>query len=260
MAESRHGVSIGIYALVLVVLVMLAFLGFAGLTYSEFQRLRSDMQTTSYAAARSEIGAVMDHLLREAETAAERFAASEEVHQQLRRPRDYPYRPNHRGQHSNLLSEMVADTEIYGQDGVALTGPDGAAMPTQIAMPAPPAYVENTREQPTLLVFRAVPGVRQGAQPEPLGYVGLRIRFLEALREGHAYHYADPQTISFTPGAESTLNWSELQSAVRFSLRENPIGEAVSELLSAAIRNLSIILGVFVLTLVPGLVLLIVRP
>ncbi len=260
MAESRRGVSIGIYALVMVVLVMLAFLGFAGLTYSEFQRLRSDMQAISNAAARNEIGVVMDHLLREAETVAERFAASEEVHQQLLRPRYFPYRRNHRGQYSEPLSEMVADTEIYGQDGVALTGLDGAAMPTQIAMPAPPAYVEYAGEQPTLLVFRAVPGVHQGAQPEPLGYVGLRTHFLEALREGHTYHYADPQTIRFTRGPESTLSWSELRSAVRFSLRENPNGEAVSGLLSAAIRNLSIIFGVFVLTLVPALVLLILRP
>ena len=260
MAESRRGVPIGIYALIMVALVILAFLGFAGLTYSEFQRLRSDMQAKNYAAARNEIGVVMDHLLREAETVAERFAASDDVHQQLLRPRYYPYWRNHRGQQSTLLPEAVADAEIYDQDGVALTGLDAGVLPTQIATPPPPAYVEYTGEQPTLLVFRAVPGVNEVAHPEPRGYVGLRIRFVEALRQGPAYQYADPHTVRFIRGSESTLNWSELQSAMRFSLRENPMGEAVSELLSGAIRNLSIILGVFVLTLVPALVLLIVRP
>jgi len=252
---------IGIYALIMVALVMLAFLGYAGLTYSEFQRLRSDMQATSYAAARDEIGAAMDHLLSMAETEAERFAAQEEVRQQLLRQRHYPHWTEPRRKQGDLLSEAVAGAEIYGRDGQALAGSgDSAVLPTQIATPPPPAYVEFADDQPTLLVFRAVPGAFDVTQSEPRGYVGLRIRFLEALRAGRAYHYVDPQSIGFTRGTESTLNWSELQSAVRFSLRENPMGEAVSELLSGAIRNLSIILGVFVLTLVPALVLLIVRP
>jgi diguanylate cyclase (GGDEF)-like protein len=56
------------------------------------------------------------------------------------------------------------------------------------------------------------------------------------------------------------MTWSELLSQVRFDLRENPMSEAVSGLLSGAILNLSVILGVFALTLFPALVYLIVRP
>ncbi|MCG6965952.1 MAG: EAL domain-containing protein [Chromatiaceae bacterium] len=260
MAEVRRGLSIGVYASIMVVLVLSALISYAAFTYSEFQRVRSDMLASSYAAARDEIGLVMDHLLQDAEAAAGRFADWEEVGQQLQMPRYYAYWRNHRMMSSNLLNRHVVAAEIYDRDGHALAKLDESELPSQVATPPPPSYVHYADPEPTLLVFRAVPARDTDPQRQPAGYVGLRIRFLDQLRETHAYRYADPQTIGFAHGTGATMTWNELQSAVNFSLRENPMAEAVSDLLSGAILNLSIILGIFSLTLFPALVFLIVRP
>jgi diguanylate cyclase (GGDEF)-like protein len=218
------------------------------------------MLASSYAAARDEIGLVMDHLLQDAEAVAGRFADWEEVGQQLQMPRYYAYWRNHRMMSSNLLNRHVVAAEIYDRDGHALAKLDESELPSQVATPPPPSYVHYADPEPTLLVFRAVPARDTDPQRQPAGYVGLRIRFLDQLRETHAYRYADPHTIGFAHGTGATMTWNELQSAVNFSLRENPMAEAVSDLLSGAILNLSIILGIFSLTLFPALVFLIVRP
>lgn len=260
MAGARPGPSIVVYALGMVTLVLLAFLGYAALTYGEFQRMRADRQEISHAAAKKEIEVAMDHLRRKAEMLAERFAASEAVDEQLLRSRALPYWHDQRRIDTSLLSPAVEGSEIYGRDGHALTPPDGATMPRRIPIPPPTSRVEFVDEQPAILVFRAVPGVQDVAHLEPRGYIGLRVRFLRELREARNYQYVDPQTIRFLPGTGSMMTRSDLHSAVKFSLREHPAGEAVTELLFGMIRNLSIVVAVLLLALYPALVLLIVRP
>ena len=260
MAESRRGLSIGHYALIMVGLVLVAFLSYSAFTYSEFQRVRADMDATSRAEARAEVQAVMGRVLQEAEAVAERFANWEEVAQQLQVPRYYAYWRNHRMTQSNVLPGYVLDAEIYDREGNALAKLDQGSLPGQLGRPPPPSYVDWSGAEPTLLVFRPVYGAVDTEQQVPQGYVGLRISFLSQLREDHGYRYVNSHSIDFARSTESTQSWSELRSAVSFSLRQNPMNEAVSGLLSGSIRNLSIVLGVFALTLFPALVFLIVRP
>jgi hypothetical protein len=260
MAKSKHGLSISSYAVIMVGLVLLAFLGYGAFTYSEFQRVRGELQATSMAAAREEIAEVMDYLRQDAEVTVERFAAWEEVGQQLRSPRHYAFWRDNRLQNSDFLPREVVDAEVYDRGGLALAELDHKTMPHQVATPPPPAYVDYSSSEPTLLVFRPVFGRSGVVGQGPRGFVGMRIRFVDQMRERHAYRYVNPQTIAFARGDGTSLTWPELQSAVRFELRENPMGEAVSAMLSGAILNLSVILGVFALMLFPGLVFLIVRP
>ena len=260
MAEGGRGLSIGYYALIMVALVLLAFLSYGAFTYSEFQRIRADMEVTSLAAAEEEVKAAMDQLLQEAEDQADTFARWEEVGQQLRNPRYYAYWRNQRMMHANVLPDYAADAEIYDIDARALAILEGRSLPERLATPPPPPYVDYSAAEPTLLVFRPVTEVTDRAGRNPLGYVGLRIRFLPWMRQNRAYRYADPESIDFERGPESTLSWEEMQSMLRFRLRENPMNEMVTGLLSGSILNLSIILGIFALTLFPVLVYLIVRP
>ena len=258
MAEGRHGLSIGAYALIMVLLVLAALGSYAVFTYSEFQRVKADMQATSHAAARDEILVAMDQLLREAEETAERFAAWEEVGQQLRVSRYYAYWRNNRMLNSSYLPATVVGAEIYDGSGEVLAQLTDGSLPARVAIPPPPSYVDYSTVAPTLLIYRPVPGTEADAAPR--GFVGLRVEFLQRLRDGFAYRYANAQSIGFTQTEARTLTWSDLREHLQFSLRENPMGDVVSDLLSGAILNLSIMLGIFSLTLFPTLVYLIVRP
>jgi diguanylate cyclase (GGDEF)-like protein len=241
-------------------IVTLAFIAYGTFTYSEFQRVRADMEASGRDAARDELHAVMDHLLADAAQVAERFAAWEEVDQQLREPRYYAYWRSRRMLDASFLADNVVDAEVYGPDGVALAEFDTSTLPLQIGLPPPPAYVDHSGGAPTLLIFRPVRGDAGGPRGAHQGYVGLRLEFLDELREHFAYRYTDADSIYFEPATSGSLTWEQLKGQARFALRENPMEEAVSGLLSTAIFNLSVILGLFALTLFPALVFLIVRP
>jgi diguanylate cyclase (GGDEF)-like protein len=259
MAERRLGLSIGAYASIMVLLLVFTFVVYGVLTYREFERVHADMQASGQAAAREELKLVLDKVVREAGETATRFAAWEEVAQQLETPRYYAYWRSYRMFSHNQLPEGVVDAEVYDRAGLALAKLDVTAMPAQIGTPPPPAYADFSDGRATLLVFRAVSanGDPRGAA---LGFVGLRLDLLSELRERHAYRYIEPHSIRFVPDDRLTAAASEMPGLARFELRRNPMDEAVSGLLSGAILNLSLILAVFVLLLFPSLVFLIVRP
>ena len=260
MASAKRALPIGYYALIMVLLVLFAFLSYGAFTYKEFQRVRADMEASSHAAAKDEVKVVMSRLLKEAEQIADQFAAWEEVVQQLQLPRYYAYWRTHRMLDASFLSGEVVEAEVYGKDGATLAKFADASLPVQVGIPPPPVYVDYSKAEPTLLMFRTVYRQADDERVSPQGYVGLRIKFLQRIREGYAYRYVDPSTIRFARGPASALTWSEMESALRFDLRENPMSDAVAGLLSDAIINLGVILGVFALTLFPALVFMIVRP
>lgn len=258
MAERGRGLSIGGYALLMVVLMLIAVLGYGAFTYSEFERMRAELRGAAETAARKELNAAMDDLLVDAHATAERFAAWEEVRQLLGDTRYYGYWRNYRMMNSGVLPEQVIDADVYAADGEVLNEQRAAGLPRQLTIPPPPAYVDFSGAEPALLVFRAV---HNGAERAiTIGHVGLRIVFRESLKNGHSYHYLNPGSIAFARDGEQTLSWSDLKAALTFELRDNPMSEAVSGLLSGAIVNLSVVLGIFTLLLFPALVYLIVRP
>lgn len=258
MTERRHGLTIGGYAVVMVVLLALAALSYGAFTYSEFERVRADLAASSRVQARAEIHGLMNHVLDEARAVVERFGNDGEVALQLANPGSYAFWRTHRLRGNVHLPGTVIDAALYDGEGKALGDVEGIQLPNQIAAPPPPAYVDLSGETPALLVFRAVPGSSDGQTL--LGHVGMRFSFLDMLRQGHAYRYVDPDTLDFATGDVRTVSWSDLESRLRFSLRENPMDDEVSELLSGTILNLSVVLGVFTLVLFPALVFLIVRP
>jgi diguanylate cyclase (GGDEF)-like protein len=258
VAERRHGLSIGGYALVMIVLLLLAVGSYGIFTFSEFERIRADLEHAQTTAARQELNEAMALVLADAQDVAERFAGWEEVRQQLREPRYYAYWRSYRMLRSGMLSESVLDAEIYTRQGHALAELQDSVLPRQVATPPPPAYVRFVDDEPTLLIFRAVRAPANGR--ELLGHVGVRVAFDQALRKARTYQHVNPDTIRFKRSGAQTMSWGDLQSAAVFELRVNPMGEAVSELLSGTIVNLSIVLGMFTLMLFPALVFLIVRP
>jgi diguanylate cyclase (GGDEF)-like protein len=257
MADPKRIPSIRHYALIMMTIVLLAFVAFAVLTYSEFQSVRADMDANSRVEARAEIVAAMGRMLEDAEDIARQFAEWEEVGQQLQSPRYYAYWRSYRMLSSGVLPDYVADAAVYDQEGEVLARLDKMKLPGQIGTPPPPAYVDYASDEPLLLVFAAV---NDGESTAPSGYVGLRFRLLDRLREGSVYRYAEPQSITFAGSPEPTMTWGQLLAGLDLTVRDNPMSESVSRLLSGAILNLSFILGLFALLLFPALVYLIVRP
>ncbi len=257
-----RGLPITYYAAMMVLLVLLVLLGYGAYTFNAFQRVQSDLHASAHAAARDEVRAVIAELYQRARRAADQIAARDEVAERLMSPRDYAHGRGEPIADAGLMrGEPVAAT-IYDLDGVAVATAAGASsLPDRLDLPPPSSYVDDgSGPEPALLMFRTVQRQGDDGGLRPLGYVVLRIDLLQSVREGHAYRYVDAPTIRFVRGARARLDLSQMASALRFELRDNPMRDAVVGLLSDAIINLGVIIGVFALILFTMLAFLVVRP
>lgn len=250
----------GSYAAIMLLVVLLALIGYGAFTYTEFERVRADLRATAETQAHAEVTTAIQALLDEAEAAAVHFARSDEVRLRLDLPRHYrSQRPLRPGADAGL-PDHVTGAAVYDLDGVAIGPGISGALPDQIGTPPPPPYVHFTRGEPVLLVFHQVFDHSPPQGRRPHGHVGLQVDLLRPLRTRHDFRHVDPATIGFERGGAATQTPDALPRALYFRLRDEPMDDAVTGLLSGAILNLSIVFGVFALLLIPALVSLIVRP
>ena len=250
--------SITHYALLLAALALVTLAGFGLYTWYQVDQLREEVRENGREAARQELASALDHVRTQATQQASRFARWEEVRQQLGTPQYYAYWKNHRMHQAAILADRVVDARIYDRDGVALPDSDAIHLPGAIEPPPPAPRAVRGDSEPSLLIIEAIPALT--ATDPPPGYVGLKSRFLDSLREGHVFRYINPESIRFDFGEQHAIPATELIRYAQFDLRPNPMADQVEELLSGAVINLGAILGVITLALFATLVYLIVRP
>lgn len=253
-----QALSISRYATVMAVLVLLGYLAYGYVTYTELNRVKADVQKSSFSAAQKEVVLAMQNILAEGQRSAAEFARWDEIGQQLSTPFYYAYWRNHRLFKANILRSNVVDAEIYNVSGQALALRKESPLPTQVSSPLPPPYVDLSGSEPYLLIFEKV---KDKADPNKvLGYVALRIGFLDDLKTHRAYHYLDGATILFDAGIATTSSWESLVDRLKFKLRANPMADVLNDALLTSMINLGFIMGVITLIIFPALVYLVVRP
>ena len=250
--------SITHYALLLAAVALVTLAGFGLYTWHQVDQLRAEIHESAREAARQELANALERVRTQAAQQASRFARWEEVRQQLGTPQYYGYWKNHRMHQAGILADRVLDAQVYDHEGVALVNSDTVHLPGMIDLPPPAPRAVRGDSEPLLMVIEAIPALT--ATDPPPGYVGLKSRFLDALREGHVFRFIDPESIRFDFGEQHAIPASDLVGHARFDLRPNPMADQVEELLSGAVINLGGILGIITLALFATLVYLIVRP
>lgn len=246
------------YALLLAAVALVTLAGFGLYTWYKVDQLRGGIEESGREAARQELASALEHVRTQAIQQASRFARWEEVRQQLGTPQYYAYWKNHRMHQAGILADRVLDAQIYDRDGIALPNSDADHLPRVIEPPPPAPRAVGGGSEPSLLIIEPIPAL--DATDPPPGYVGLKSRFIDALREGHVFRYIDPQSIQFDFGEKHAIPANDLMRHVRFDLRPNPMADQVEEMLGGAVINLGAIQGLITLALFATLVYLIVRP
>lgn len=255
MTEGQRVPSIGQYALIMVVILAMIFAAFAVITYTEFRSLEAELADTHAAAAHEEALHALETVRRDARSATDRLAAADAVRAWLRSGRDEVPDGWRRSALAGKLPEALVDIAVYGADGRA-HGMSAGEIPLHIGEPLPPAFVDYVDGAPHLLLYAAV---RDGAAEAALGFVGLRLDLLPALRDID-YRHADPSSIGFARPSRSPLTWDALADVLEVRPHADAVADAVSEMMSHALLYMGFALALFGLVLVPALVYLIVRP
>ncbi|WP_018169807.1 MULTISPECIES: bifunctional diguanylate cyclase/phosphodiesterase [unclassified Thioalkalivibrio] len=250
--------SITHYALLLAAIALVTLASFGLYTWYKVDQLRGEIQESGREAARQELAGTLEHVLTQAAEQASRFARWEEVRQQLGTPHYYAYWKNHRMHQAGILTDRILDAGIYDHQGMTLPGSDSDHLPGKLELPPPAPRAVRGDTEPFLMVIEPIPA--PDAAQSPPGFVGLKSRFLDALREGRVYRHVDPESIRFDLGERNAIPARELLQHAQFDLRPNPMADQVEDLLSGAVVNLGAILGVITLVLFSTLAYLIVRP
>lgn len=132
---------------------------------------------------------------------ATRLARWEEVAQQLRLPAYYHYWRNNRLPSSRELPGYVHDFDLYDTQGRTLLRRADALLPHHL--PEPTSLFEYRDGR--LLHLHFAPVTASEAPDRPLGYVGLAVDMLEAMRDSHQFTHVQAGSLHVQAFAQPLL-------------------------------------------------------
>ncbi len=144
---------------------------------------------------------------------ATHLARWDEVAQQLRLPAYYHYWRSNRLPRSRELPDYVRDFDLYDAQGRTLLKRPDSLLPQRV----PSSRRRFTLRQNILLHIHFVPVAARGDPATTLGYLGLAVDMLAALRAHHYFSYLDPRSLRVRPFATPAPTPATVLDHITFS-------------------------------------------
>ncbi len=249
--------SITLFATLFIGFFLLIVGMFGFLTYREVINLEEDFRATSLTKANQEIEHAVHDTIVDIEAYTRNFASWEEVGQQLQNRIFYAYWYRHRAINRNILPNHVIDVAVYDAEGDVLSKIDNSQLPEKIDRNNLTPQIVSHKGTP--LVCSSTP-VMDPATDSVIGYTSLLSSFKPSFFRFGRFSQIDQESIHFNLQEQSQFDWPELLSKIHFKLRNDPLAEALKELMTQAVVRLGVMLGVFTLLFFPLSAWLIGRP
>lgn len=210
--------SLRTYTLWLLALGVLVLVVLGWRMLDRLQVIEEAQQREGAAAAQLEFERAVENTLAQVAGLAEQIASWDEVRQQLDAPTYYTYWRDNRARAQGLWPVYVRGVELYNAQGRLLSS-DAATLPARLP-PGQAAQLVVTRDG-QLCMLRFAEVVEPGdALATPIGSVGLRVDFLDALRQLHRFTYIDPESLLLKPGYEGAYPAIMAVDMVSFQSRQ----------------------------------------
>ena len=241
----RAPVSIRQIAVGFITSIMVMMVVIAALAVYQTRHVTRDLDQSNRAAARSEVAAAVERLLRRTENEAEQLAQWDETRQQLVHPEYYPYWRDQRVYESGILPSRHVKTALYGAGGHLLApSSSGPAFPPRL--PAGLARHDMTswlsNEDGVIMLYLAYPVYSHGVQQALLGTGLLRLDFMPELLRREEFRFADRDSIGLTMPVGVRLASSQLLQQLTFQARDNPDQARFQTILSQTLLAVFILL------------------
>ena len=248
--------SITHYALLFALVILVLFGGYGVFTYLELHKSRQIMRGSLVQAAQQELTQAIDRAVEAGAQDMRRFTEWDEVQQQIANPTYYAYWRKHRMLSTALLPDYVEDAEIYDREGNALAKISESTLPPKLGSLERTIYVDNLKGTPSLVYIDAV---HDKTTAQVLGYAAIRSQLMPILFKLSHFRYVDTSKlqIAFT---QPTLAMSQLTESFRFELTQSPFTDQLSDLMTAAILRMGLIIAVITLLFYPGVIFAVARP
>lgn len=212
----RRAPGVRAYAIALLVLGLVTLAGLGMHMLDRLHAIELAQQREGEAAARLEFERAIENTLAQAASLAEQIASWDEARKQLAMPTCYTYWRDNRATAQGLWPAYMRGLELYDRGG-ALLSSFKAMLPANLPEGRAGMLVVNQGN----LCLAQFAGVREdGGRGEPIGYVGLRVDLLNALRTVHRFTYLDADSLALRAGVSGMHDPSEAQDMIEFKPRQ----------------------------------------
>ena len=225
---------------IIVVLLCVGILSWA--MQDKLDTIRSEAQKNNQSAARDELARATAHLTTEIKQLAQGIASQEETRQHLINPAYYGYWRDSRILVGGMLPGYTEAVELYTRQGSALAEQPANNMPKTIAHGGDNGFLlrEGTRDH--LYIFQPILA-DMGNPGSVLGYIGIKLDFLHALKTEHHFSRLDTDSIRVVQGNDQErLPAEQLLARLTFQLKSSPESAALIDVISRFKQNIVFVL------------------
>ena len=239
-------IALGFITSLLVMMILIA--GFAAY---QTRSVTQGLKQANHDAARSELAAAVERLLRRTENQAEKLSHWDETRQQLILPEYYAYWRDQRVYESGMLPSRFTRTVLYTASGKLLAPSPRehrfpAGIPAEVVPHEPTSWLVN--DGGAIAMYQSFPVYSDEGRQTQLGVGLLRLDFLPELLRQADFRFVNKDSVGLALQANASIPASQLLSQLSFSARSDPDQSRFQTILS------SMLLAFFVLLTAAALV------
>ena len=228
------------YAILLIGAMVVLFVLVGGVALERLQGVQKQIEKSNLAAARDEVARAVGITVHKAQRDAAALAAWEETRQQLHNPTHYAFWHEYRLRSTDILPTYFRDAAIYDAQGAALDNLPQSTLPETLDVDRERPYLEHYGDRYDLVLYTPCTDSKEGA---PLGTVGLRIDFLDALLELNRFRYVNAASPRLDLPEERHYGVDEIAGLLRYALLVTPETVHLERAMQTALRDLSLLAG-----------------
>lgn len=206
-------------------------------------------------AAKTELRRAVDNVAEDVQHLLHDLGQWDEIHQQLGDPTYYVYWREMRLQKSQRFPPYLHGLELYGPDRKALVDLPYKSFPSEV--PELGSYLVRREGEEFLIAYAPIPGRdNKGA----VGYLGLQVNFLTALRELNRFVYLDSDSLNIPKALEAPVPVRRITPLIDFALIDEPSVSRLGGVLLESLRDFFILFASMLLVFYITVSFLFVRP
>jgi diguanylate cyclase (GGDEF)-like protein len=235
--------SIKSYALGFILLYILIFVISSGIAFWDVNKLREKIIQTNFEDGKTELNEAISVLFNQSKQLTDKFAAWDEVRQQIDKPEYYLYWRTHRLTSSRILPEYYKDVSVYNKEGKILKFISTSSLPSQLNLSNLKSYFIVEKNIPELITISAI--IDGNVKNKILGYIATRSDVMSPLLKVMQFKYIDSQSIKISETVNKIIKKSELINYLTFTIKQNDDLFLVAELLNKSLIRNTVALSIF---------------
>jgi len=210
--------------------------------WDELKTLRVDMSQKTLQSAKSELRIAVFTILDRATFITQNLSEDEDVLEMLAEPVEYARWTARKMRDLVFAYGAISGMDLYDRNGNNLNDVSSglSGMPQQVLNNDARRLLVREKNQDFLYVF--LPVNNSTAAPRIIGYVGLKLDFLQALRNTQRYRYLDSKSLVLRESIEDQPTADQIVERMSFTILEDPDAQALERLTANSFLRLAFIL------------------